>query len=289
LGSGKILIAVLALGMILSSTYLLAVVLTPEDKAQKGTPARTTATPLHETTRIDFTQHRAFVHLVLARFLFLLGIYGTGRFLLLFVANRLGLPEDQAAEQAGGLLAGLTLISVLASPFTGWLADRFGRIPLMVTGAVFGAISAFMLAWANSTGQILLFGGLMSLGSAAFTGGSWALLADLVPKDQPARFFGLANFGTAGAAAAAGLFGPLIDWTNRLIPGMGFSVLFVAAALAFLASILPLKNRLKENGVRYGNKRKVRPHDPGLAVIPLPADPAVAEEDQDPPGRTARV
>jgi MFS family permease len=229
------------------------------------------------------------VRLVLSRFLFLLGIYGTGRFLLLFVANRLGLSEDQAAEQAGSLLAGLAFLTVLASPLTGWLADRYGRIPLMIVGAVFSAISALLLVWANSTGQILLFGGLMSIGSAAFAGGSWASLADLVPQKESARFFGLANFSTAGSAAAAGLFGPLIDWADRLSPGTGFSALFIAAALAFLASALPLKSKLLEIGVSHGNKRKDRPHDPGLAVISVPADPAPVEEDQDPQGRAARL
>jgi MFS family permease len=283
------LLAVLAIAVILASFYLLAVVLTPEDKANRGAPVKTTALPLREIFRLDLTEHRAFMRLVLSRFLFLLGIYGTGRFLLLFVANRLGLPENQAAEQAGGLLAGLTLISVLASPFAGWLADRLGRIPLMVAGAILSAVSALMLVWASSTGQLLLFGGLMSIGSAAFTGGSWASLADLVPKNESARFFGLANFSTAGAAAAAGLFGPLIDWADRLSPGTGFSVLFIAASLAFLASALPLKGQILENGVSHGNQRKVRTNDPGLAVVSVPADPAAAEKDQDPQGGPARL
>jgi MFS-type transporter involved in bile tolerance (Atg22 family) len=97
----------------------------------------------------------------------------------------------------------------------------------------------------------------MSLGSAAFAGGSWALLADLVPKDESARFFGLANFSTAGSSAAAGLFGPLIDAADRVAAGTGFSVLFFVAALAFLSSVFPLKDMLiKEIGERNGNKRK---------------------------------
>jgi MFS family permease len=140
-----------------------------------------------------------------------------------------------------------------------------------------------MLVWAGSAGQILLFGGLMSIGSAAFAGGSWALLADVVPKDESARYFGLANFGTAGAAAAAGLFGPVIDWVDGIFPGMGFSVLFMLASLAFLTSALPIKGTLiKENGEKDGNKRKVRSDVPGLAVVSLSADPAVSEKDQDP-------
>lgn len=288
LGSGKATIAVFAIAMILTSTYLLAVLLTREDKANKGASKATTVS-LREIFRLDLTQHRAFVRLVLSRFLFLLGIYGTGRFLLLFVANRLGLSQDQAAEQAGNLLAGLAFLTVLASPLTGWLADRYGRIPLMIAGAVFSAISALLLVWASNVGQILLFGGLMSLGSAAFAGGSWASLADLVPKKEAARFFGLANFSTAGSAAVAGLFGPLIDWADRLSPGVGFSALFIAAALAFLASVLPLKSKLLGIGVSHGNKRKVRTDDPGLAVVSVPADPAPAEEDQDPQGRAAQL
>jgi MFS family permease len=191
------------------------------------------------------------------------------------LSNRLGLSDDQAAEQAGNILAILALITVITSPITGWLADRIGHVPAMMGGAVFSAASSFLLIWAHNTGQILLFGGLMSLGSAAFAGGSWAMLADLVPKDESARFFRLANFRTASSAAAAGLFGPLVDGVDRIAPGMEFSVLFASASLAFLASLLPLRDQqLKAVGEKYGNKRKILTNNSGLAVISLPADPA---------------
>lgn len=280
LGSGKSLFAIEAIGGILIVAYLLAVLLTPEDKAKQDSAVKTTAVSLKEIFQLDLRQHAAFVQLVLARFLFLLGIYVTGRFLLLFVANRLGLSENQAAEQAGNILAGLALITILASPLTGWLADRIGRVPLMIFGAIFSAVSALMLVWAHSTEQILLFGGLMSLGSAAFAGGSWALLADLVPKAESARFFGLANFSTAGSAAVAGLFGPLVDGLNHISPRMGFSALFVVASLAFLSSSLPLRNKwLKEFGENYGNQEKNRTDDSGLAVLSIPTDLASPEKD----------
>jgi MFS family permease len=283
LGSGGPLPAIGALAVLLLAAYLLAVLLTPEDQAGRKVIARREFLPLRNIFRLDLTQQTAFVRLIAARFLFLLGIYGTGRFLLFFVADRLGLSANEAAEQAGNLLAGLALITVLASPLTGWLADRLGRLPLMVAGSVLSAASALMLVWAGTAPQILLFGGLMSLGSAAFAGGSWALLADLVPRQEPARFFGLANFSTAGAAAAAGLFGPVVDWVEGISPGMGFSVLFILAAASFLASALPIRNSmLSQDGEKNEDKGKVRSHDPGLAVVSLPADPALLEEDQDP-------
>lgn len=290
LGSGEALTAIGAIAAILVIAYILAVLLTPEDKPDRQVAIKTDRVSLPGIFRFDLTEQKAFVRLILARFLFLLGVYGTGRFLLFFVAERLGLPEDQAAEQAGNLLAGLALITVLASPLTGWLADRIGRVPLMIAGAICSAVSALTLVWANSSSQILLFGGLMSLGSAAFAGGSWALLADVVPKQQSARFFGLANFSTAGAAAAAGLFGPVIDWGEQSSPGMGFSILFILAAIAFITSALPLKGlSFKEHGEINENKRKVRSDGGGLAVLSLSADPADVKKDQDPPGRSAQL
>lgn len=57
-----------------------------------------------------------------------------GRFLLLFVVERLSLDADAAAEQAAIALAVLALITVAASVPSGWLADRIGRRALMLGG-----------------------------------------------------------------------------------------------------------------------------------------------------------
>ena len=54
--------------------------------------------------------------------------------------------------------------------------------------------------------------------------------ADLAPPAEAGRFYGLANNGTAGAAAAAGLLGPVVDQGNGVAPGLGYTALFVAAA-----------------------------------------------------------
>lgn len=290
LGSNQLLLAVGVIAATLIMLYAVAILLTPEDRPNPNAKVNAKTVPLREIFRLDLSRQTDFIRLLVSRFLFLLGIYAVGRFLFLFVAERLGLSGAQAAEEAGTLLAGLALITILASPLTGWLADQVGRIPVMVTGAILSAVSALMLVWAGNSNQILLFGGLMSVGSAAFSGGSWALLADLVPRENSARFFGLANFSVAGSAAFAGLFGPVIDWVEPVFPGFGFSVLFILASLAFLASVLPLRGaQWKETGEKNGNKRKIRTDAPGLAVIPLPTDPSTAEEDQNSQGRATQL
>jgi MFS family permease len=234
LGDGQNNLALLAIGLTIFITYLLTILLIREP-LHNG-PVILDSVSLVATFQLDLHQNRPVAWLVISRFLFLLGTYGVGRFFLFYIAFRLGLAPDAAAEKAGTLLAGLTLITVLAAPPAGWAADRFGRTPIMLGGAAASAIGVLLLSLANSSGTILLFGGLMAVGSAAFAGANWAKTADLVPPGEAGRFFGLANFGTAGAAAAAGLFGPLVDLANSRSAGFGYTVLFLIAGVAFLAS-----------------------------------------------------
>ena len=53
--------------------------------------------------------------------------------------------------------------------------------------------------------------------------------ADFALPVEAGRFYGLANNATAGAVAA-GLFGPVVDQSNGVAPGLGYRALFVAAA-----------------------------------------------------------
>jgi MFS family permease len=279
LGAGQTNLALTAIAATLLLAFTLTLLLTheqipnPERGELRGTQgnseelknlAHHASRITHHTSRITFHPSSfllpPFFYLILSRFFFLLGTYGVGRFLLLFVGERLGLSADAAAEQAGGLLGALALITVLGSVPAGWLADRIGRVPLMVAGALLSAAGVALLIIAHSSATILLFGSLMALGSAAFASANWAATADLAPPEQAGRFFGLANFGTAGAAAAAGLFGPLVDWLNGRLDGSGYPVLFILAALAFLASAVALR----------GFTRSLHPSSSPNLLIPAP-------------------
>jgi MFS family permease len=237
LGSGGIKLGLLVVAGVLIGLQLVAALLTPEDRPQ---PTETRSPPVAPPSIGEPRSQPAFVRALVSRFLFLLGIYATGRFLVYYVADRLALPTSEAVAQAGNILALLALITIVASPLGGWLADRIGRTPLMVAGSVFGAASALLLIFARNEAQMLIFGGLMSLGSAAFSAGNWALFSDIVPRQGSARFFGMANFSTAGAAALAGLVGPVLDVGQGVVPGGGYTILFALAACAFLASSVPL-------------------------------------------------
>jgi MFS family permease len=208
-----------------AAATLVAVLLLVREEPVAGPPPAVERNPF----RLDLVAHRRFAWLVASRFLFLLGTYAVGRFFLFFVAERLGLDPDRGAAEAGLLLGALTLVTVLAAPPAGWASDRFGRLPLMLVGVLLSVLGVLSLLRAADQVTILAGGALMALGSAAFAGANWALAADLAPPAEAGRFLGLASVGTTGAAAAAGLLGPLVD-------AAGFPALFVAAACAFAAS-----------------------------------------------------
>ncbi|MDQ3870971.1 MAG: MFS transporter [Chloroflexota bacterium] len=220
--------------------------------ATTGRSWRTARRSLLALYGFDRRRHPAFAWLVLSRFLFLLGTYAIGRFFLFFVAARLGLDPRAAALEAGALLASLTLATAVAAVPAGWAADRFGRTRLMRAGAAVSALGAASLILPGGAAQILLLGGVLSLGSAAFGSASWAATTDVVPEREAARYMAVANFGTAGAAAAAGLAGPLVDLANAMRPGAGYPLLFAGAAIAFLASIAATQRLATASGPRPG-------------------------------------
>lgn len=245
LGQGRAGLALAVMGILLVVAMFLVAVMVREKPAHEDPlPAEVRPKPgslLSRAFHWDWKRERSFTWVVVSRFFFLSGTYAVGRFLLFFIAERLSLSPEEAAQQAGYVLASLAFATVLFAPVAGWAADRWGRISVILFGSLVSATGVLLLIVAASLGQILAFGVLMSIGSAAFASANWALTADLVPPAESARYFGLANIGTAGAAAAAGLLGPLVDWVNAANPGAGYPLLFVISAAAFGLSAVVLR------------------------------------------------
>ena len=225
LGTGNAVAASVVLAGALAATMVLAAVLVGGRAPRAPSPSARSAAGAY---RLNLATHRPLLTLIAARFLFLLGIYAVGRFLLLFVAEALGLAPDAAGARAGLALALLAALTVLASLPSGWAADRIGRRPLMFAGAAVGAAGIGLLPLASSLEAVLAFGALMAVGTAAFGSASWAALADVTAGSEPGRLLGIAHLGTAAAAAAAGAFGLLID-------AAGYGAAFGVAAMCAVA------------------------------------------------------
>lgn len=221
LASGDLALAALAVTIVLAAAIAVVFALVPP-VAREAAPHRRS---------LDLPPGLG--PLVAARFLFLFGTYAVGRFLVLLVAERLDIPADRAVDEAGGLLAVLTLATAAGAIAIGRFADRRPRRDLMVAGAVVAAIGIVVLVPTAGLTGVVVGGLLMSLGTAAFVTGNWAATTDVVPAAEAGRLMGIANLGTGLAAAAAGALGPLID-------AAGFVPALLVAAIASAAAVLPI-------------------------------------------------
>jgi MFS family permease len=246
--AGPALLAVAAI-VIVTAAATVILVREPRVDARASTQA-----PLVHAYRIDRRLHADFVRVVVARFLFLLGVFGVGRFLLLLIAERLGLDPSAATPAAGAVLAILALATALAAVPAGWAADLLGRGRVMLAGALLSIAGVALMIGAGSLEAILLSGGVMAVGSAAFSAANWALATDLAPAAEAARFLGLANFGTAGAAAAAGLLGAPADLLRALVPDVGYGAVLLVALVPLALSALAVRALMRRSMLALGGQ-----------------------------------
>ena len=111
---------------------------------------------------------------------------------------------DLAPADAANRMAGFVVLAVIMRPVGGWLADRFGPIPVLAGGyvvVVIGAAIASTTPVLAPVGAIAFLAMAMALGSG--TGATFALIAKVT---DPSRVGGVT--GLVGAAGGLGGFVP---------------------------------------------------------------------------------
>jgi MFS family permease len=134
-----------------------------------------------------------------------------------------------------GLAYGLfTLSAVVARPGVGWLADHWGRKPVLLVGAAIFALSPVLYALTSSVWPFMIVRLLHGLGISAFTTAYTALVADLAPPARLGEAVGLSGVTTnLGLLFAPALGAYLqVQW--------GYSAHFLVAAIIAAASFVTL-------------------------------------------------
>lgn len=129
----------------------------------------------------------------------------------------------------GLVFSGQAFTMMIASPFWGSLADRYGR-KLMVERAMFGgAVILLLMAFVRSAEELVFLRAIQGLITGTI-GAANALVASVVPRERTGYAMGLLQMGLGTGVAV----GPMLGGT--IADAFGYRAAFYATALLLLIS-----------------------------------------------------
>lgn len=123
----------------------------------------------------------------------------------------------------------------------GWLSDRVGRKPVIISGAVGAAIGTVWIFWADNTFEVVAIASVIGLCIGPVLSASWALANELAIPGREGKHIAIVNLATIGGAAFSKTLGPMVDLSNKMVStGAGYAALLVIGASLFILGSLLL-------------------------------------------------
>lgn len=163
------------------------------------------------------------------------------------------------AESQG---ASLGIIGAMASAYmisnfifqypSGWLADRWGRKPMMVLSLLVQAMLSLVYLFVSDPVLFVILRFAEGIAAAAFLPSARAFITDSIPPEKRGEAFGI-----FGAFFNAGfLFGPAV---GGLLAGFGYSSAFIGAVVFRVAALVLVVIMLKPGTQRLQEQAKEVP------------------------------
>jgi len=186
--------------------------------------------------------HPQLRYFLLSRLLIMTAITAFPSYGLYFLHDYIGV-ENPAQSMSTMILPVGGALALAVYP-AGWISDRVGRKPVILTGAIGASASTAWMLSATSASDVIIIATVMGASIGVLMSSSWALANDLGTSGREGLHMGIVNLATTGGAASAKLMGPGIDLVNRVSDRDGFHALLTTCSVLFLigASLLiPLK------------------------------------------------
>ena len=152
--------------------------------------------------------------------------------------------ENMGGGEFKGWIIGLfTITAGLSRPFSGKLADKVGRIPVMVVGALVSGIAALIYPFTSTVIAFLLLRFFHGFSTGFKPTGTSAYVADVVPMQRRGEAMGIVGFFNSLGMAAGPAIGSFIATQFSLTVMFYFSCAFAIASVAIL---IGMKESLKD-------------------------------------------
>jgi MFS family permease len=173
------------------------------------------------------------------------------------------------AFEAGLVIAGYSVCSIVSGAAGGWLADRVGRRPVMIVSVGITGMVVVLMGQAADLAQIAILTLVLGMIDPAFIPAARAAIADVVPEERRPRAYGL----LAVAASVGWIAGPAI---GAGLSRLGYPLLFAIAGVIIAAYSLIALRWLPETRPAAGVEAAPAADPPGPAATPAAGATAAA-------------
>lgn len=170
--------------------------------------------------------------------------------------------------ELGLAIAGFGLAAGLGQTPVGFLVDRIGARPVLVTGLLIEAGAVLLIGFADEFWHVLVLYTLAGVGHTVFHPADYALLSAAVPRDRLGRAYGVHSFtGNVGSALAPVIMVACLTlWNWRVafiavgMMGLVFALMLARERAAFDAAPRAVATHTKA-------KAPSGDHDHGIALL----------------------
>jgi MFS family permease len=187
----------------------------------------------------------SFTWWVVNRLMFFTAITSLQGYAPYFLMYSFKVNREAGASMTGTLITVVGLFTLASALPSGWLSDRLGQKRIVSISGILAALGTLIVLgtiWLPNLALIYAAGSLLGLATGLFVTTNWALGTRLVPAGEAGRYLGISNLAGAGAGMiGTGIGGPVADYLNGSLPGLGYFVIFAGYGLLFLLSIASLR------------------------------------------------
>lgn len=202
------------------------------DPRRRARPTRRTES---EASRVLNPQMGLFLA---SRLLMMTAIYSFPTYGLFFLRDVV--EAENPAQTLSQMIPAIGGSLAIAVYVAGRVSDRVGRKPVVIAGAVAGAVSTAWLLTTDSTSGLLITASIIGASSGAMLSASWALANEMGDEQHAGTHIGIVNLSTIGGAAIPRLFGPGIDLLNHTAEDLGYKTLIGGCAALFVVGAIAL-------------------------------------------------